>query len=335
MKISACLALAVALTAAPLLRAHDAAADMADAAKNFLAALDAGQRGKATFELKSDERENWHFIPKDRNGLTLKEMTPAQRHLAYALLGTGLSNDGFAKVTTIMSLEQILHEMENNAPHRDPEKYYFSVFGNPASDKTWGWRCEGHHCSVNFTIVDGKISGTPFFLGANPGEVKQGPRQGVRVLGGEEDAGRMLVTHLNDDQKKVAVLPVEVPKDVLSEAKKAVDPLTPSGLSAATMTAEQRVLLRDLVSVYLHRARPDVAESELAQIDKAGFDAVHFVWIGGTERGQPHYYRVQGPTFLLEYDNTQNGANHPHAVWREFKGDFGRDFLAEHLKEAH
>jgi hypothetical protein len=320
----------------PAARAHDAAADMAEAAQAFLAALSGDQRAKASFDLGAEVREDWHFIPKDtRPGLQLKEMDQAQRHLAYALLGSGLGTDGFVKTTTVMSLEQILREMENAPDRRDPEKYYFSIFGKPEAAGTWGWRCEGHHCSVNFTVVAGRLSGTPNFLGANPGEVKSGPRAGLRVLAEEEEAGRTLVKHLNDDQKKIAILPGDAPADILTAAQRTIEPLTPGGLAAGTMTVEQKALLRDVISVYLNRARPELAAAEWKQIEDAGFDAVHFVWMGGEERGQPHYYRVQGPTFLLEYDNTQNGANHPHAVWREFKGDFGRDFLAEHLKKDH
>jgi len=320
----------------PIGRAHDAAADMAEAANAFLAALSDGQRAKTSFELASDIREDWHFIPKDtRPGLPLNEMDPAQRHLAYALLGSGLGTDGFRKTALIMSLEQILREIEQAPERRDPEKYFFSIFGKPEAAGTWGWRCEGHHCSVNFTLVAGQLSGTPNFLGANPGEVRSGPRAGLRVLAEEEDAGRTLVTHLNDDQKKVAIVPGDAPADILTAAQRSIEPLKPGGLAAGTMTAEQKTLLRHIIDAYLNRARAELAAAEWKQIEQAGFDAVHFVWMGGLERGQPHYYRVQGPTFLLEYDNTQNQANHPHAVWREFKGDFGRDFLAEHLKEDH
>jgi len=317
-------------------RAHDAAADMAEAARAFLAALDPEKRAQATFELGSDVREDWHFIPKDdRPGLPLKAMDPTQRHLAYGLLGSGLGSDGFLKTALVMSLEQILRDMEQAPDRRDPEKYYFSIFGTPEAAGTWAWRCEGHHCSVNFTIVQGQLSGTPNFLGANPGEVRSGPRAGLRVLAEEEDVGRTLVTHLNEDQRKIAILPGDAPSDILTGAQRVIEPLSPGGLAAATMTAEQKTLLRTLIDVYLNRARPELAAAEWKQIEAAGFDAIHFVWIGGLERGQPHYYRVQGPTFLLEYDNTQNQANHPHSVWREFKGDFGRDFLAEHLKADH
>jgi Protein of unknown function (DUF3500) len=318
------------------LQAHDAAGSMVNAAQNLIATFDEAQKAKAFFAFSAEERQNWHFIPKERLGLTLHDMTPPQRHLAYVLLGTGLSDDGFAKVGTIMSLEQILRELENNPEKRDPEKYHFSIFGDPTQDKTWGWRCEGHHCSVNFTLVDGKISGTPSFMGANPGQVLDGARKGLRVLGTEEEAGRTLVKMLTPEQQKSAILPGDAPKEMITEAKRQVDPtLTAGGLPYAQLTPEQKQALKALVNLYVGRMRPEVAAAELAQIDAAGWEAVLFAWIGGTDRGQPHYYRVQGPTFLIEYDNVQNGANHPHAVWREYKGDFGTDLLAEHLKAEH
>ena len=234
-----------------------------------------------------------------------------------------------------MSLEEILRDIERNPDRRDPEKYYFTIFGDPVTDKRWAWRCEGHHCSVNFTIVDGKIAGTPSFFGANPGVVRDGARQKLEALRDEEQAGRALVRSLTDEQKAQAVLPGEVPKDILSEARKQAEKLNPPGLAAGTLTADQKKLLRGIIETYIGRVRPELAAGELAEIDKAGFETVHFVWSGGTEPGQPHYYRVQGPTFLLEYDNTQNNANHPHSVWRDFNGDFGKDLLAIHLGHAH
>jgi hypothetical protein len=326
--------LAASFTVRPASAHRPAAESMADAAKNFLSSLEEPQRAKATFKLQDDERLNWHFIPKERLGLKLSEMNGAQRHLAYALLGSGLSDDGFSKATTIMSLEQILREMEKDPVKRDPEKYQFSIFGEPGS-ANWGWRCEGHHCSVNMTIAEGKVSGTPSFFGTNPGEVKAGGRVGLRVLGTEEDLGRSLYKALNEEQKKTALLPGDAPKEVLSEAQRKVTPLPEAGLPYTQLTGGQKGQLEALVSLYLGRMEADVSAAELEQIKTAGWDKVHFVWMGGEERGQPHYYRIQGPTFLIEYDNTQNNANHPHAVWREFNGDFGEDLLGAHFKAAH
>lgn len=314
--------------------AHDAEAEMAAVAKNFLASLDEAQRKEAHFPFNTDERENFHFVPKDRKGLALKNMRPEQIPLAFALLNSGLSTHGFAKATTIMSLEQILHELENGAAHRDPGRYYFAIFGEPGPKGVWGWRCEGHHCSVNFTIVDGHFSATPNFFGANPGEVKSGPRAGLRVLASEEDNGRALVQSLDEAQRKEAILSDEAPPDIFTSANRKIDPLSPAGLPASAMTEAQQKLLRTLIDDYIRRARTEIADAEWKQIEEAGFGNVHFAWMGSTEKGKGHYYRVQGPTFLLEYDNTQNSANHPHTVWREFKGDFGRDILAEHYKTA-
>ncbi|MBN8249747.1 MAG: DUF3500 domain-containing protein [Verrucomicrobia bacterium] len=312
--------------------------DMAGAANAFVAALTPEQKTKASFAFDAAERENWHFIPKDRNGLPLKEMTPAQRHLAYGLLSSGLSPRGYGKVATIMSLEQILQDMEgpNRRFPRDPELYYVSVFGTPGPKGFWGWRVEGHHLSVNFTLSDGvPVAGTPSFLGTNPGEVRTGARAGLRVLGAEEDLARSLVTSLNESQRAKAVVSGKAPDDILTVAQAVADIGAAQGLKQADMTPAQQDLLRQILEEYVGRLRGDVAAADLAQIRAKGFDTVVFAWAGGLERGQPHYYRVHGPTFLLEYDNTQNDANHVHAVWRDFQGDFGRDLLAEHLKANH
>jgi Protein of unknown function (DUF3500) len=337
LSLQSCLqvAAAVSFLSPSALRAHQPPAEaMAQAAKTFLTSLDDGQKAKATYKLTDDERLNWHFIPRERMGLRLSEMNGGQRHLAYALLGSGLSDDGFSKATTIMSLEQILREMESDPVKRDPEKYHFTIFGEPGS-ASWAWRCEGHHCSVNMTTADGKISGTPSFFGTNPGEVKAGQRQGLRVLGGEEDTGRALLKTLSAEQKQAAILPGEAPKEVLSEAQKKVTPLPDQGITFSALTPAQQTALKELISLYLGRMEAPVVEGELKQIGEAGWEKVRFAWMGGEERGQPHYYRIQGPTFLIEYDNTQNGANHPHAVWRDFAGDFGADLLGEHLKAEH
>src|SRR5262249_17996235 len=200
----------------------------------FLAALTPEQQAKATFDFKDNERSNWHFIPKARKGLPFKELTPAQRPLAFALLSTGLSQDGYAKATTIMSLEQVLGELEGSkAPFaRDPEMYYLTIFGRPG--EKWGWRVEGHHVSVNFTLAGGQaIAATPSFLGANPAEVRQGPRQGLRVLAAEEDLGRKLVKSFDDAQRQTAVMAVAAPKDIITAAHAKVKPLEPVGLSFA------------------------------------------------------------------------------------------------------
>lgn len=308
---------------------------MAEAANNFLAALTPEQKAKATFEAKDDERQNWHYIPKARKGLPFKEMTPAQTKLGHALLSSGLSQRGYVKAVTIMSLEQVLRELEagRGTMVRDEDLYYVSIFGRPGTKETWGWRVEGHHLSLNFTIVNGReIGATPSFFGSNPAEVKEGPRKGLRVLAGEEDLGRALVKALNEDQQQVAITLKEAPKEIITAAARKVKPLETAGLPAARMTREQSAQLMQLVKEYVYRHRPEVADKDLEKIQKAGWDKVYFAWAGGTERGEGHYYRVQGPTFLMEYDNTQNNNNHIHAVWRDFENDFGEDLLRRHYE---
>lgn len=313
-----------------------AQSDVTEAAKALLATLTPEQAAKAKFDLGSAERFNWHFIPKERKGLNLKEMTPAQDNLAFGLLGSTLSQRGFMKATTIMSLEQILHEMEQGrGPKRDPELYFVSIFGEPGA-KTWAWRFEGHHMSFNFTLAGDKIiSATPSFYGSNPGEVREGPRKGLRVLGREEDLGRKLVKSLNAKQQKIAIYTNKAPADIITAADRKARLLTPDGLPLSKMNSAQKEILWDIVKEYVFRHREDAAWEDLEQIRKVKSDKIFFAWAGGTERGEGHYYRVQGPTFLIEYDNTQNNANHPHAVYRNLQNDFGDDMLKRHYDASH
>ena len=312
--------------------------DMTDAAKNFLAALTPEQRAKAAFAADADERQNWHFIPKERLGLTMKEMTPAQRHLAYGLLSSGLSSKGYLKATTIMSLEQVLQDMEGTARRfpRDPELYHFSVFGSPDVHGTWGWRVEGHHLSLNFTLVEGAFgAGTPSFMGTNPAEVRQGSRAGLRVLGAEEDLGRALVKSLDESQRNEAVFSKIAPEDVVTGAERVAAITNSVGVLVGRLDAGQQAIVDQLLREYCGRLRAELASVDLAQIDAAGRDRIRFAWAGGFEKGEKNYFRLQGPTFLLEYDNTQNDGNHAHSVWRNFANDFGRDVLKAHLERSH
>lgn len=310
--------------------------EMAGAAQSFLASLSSDQKSKATFEMKSDERVNWHFIPRARKGLPWKEMRPEQRHLAQALLDTGLSQRGLMKASTIMSLEQVLKELQTGStPVRDPDLYYFSVFGNPGEKEAWGWRVEGHHVSLNFTLVPGKpIAVTPSFFGSNPAQVRSGPRKGLRILSREEDLGRQLLLSLSEEQKKVVIYTNAAPKEIITAADRNARLLHPDGLAMNKMTKAQAEVLWDLVQEYVRRYRPEIADKDLERIQNAGLDKVHFAWAGEIEPGKGHYYRVQGPTFLMEYDCTQDGANHIHAVWRDLERDFGDDVLKRHYEET-
>lgn len=319
------------------LTAHSPTEAMAEAAGAFLKVLTPEQRAKAAFPVKHAERTNWHFIPKDRNGLPWQEMTAPQRKLAHALLASALSETGLRKSTNIMTLESILHDLEGAARRfpRDPQLYYLSIFGEPeGANQTWGWRVEGHHLSVNLTIVNGReVAVTPSFLGANPAEVREGLHAGLRILAAEEDLARQLLGALNEEQLKTAIIANKAPRDILTGNERKAKPLEAVGLASAKMTAAQNELLLRLVREYVHRYRKELADQDLAKIQKAGWDKVLFAWAGSVKRGEGHYYRVQGPTFVLEYDNTQNNANHIHSVWRDFENDFGEDLLRRHYQQ--
>jgi hypothetical protein len=329
---------ALLLVTPAISRAHAPAVDMLEAANALLGALSADQKKQATFDLTHTERENWFFTPVPRQGLPLKQMDKKQQDLARALLRTGLSHSGAARADAIMSMELVLRELENNSPagRRDPELYFVTIFGRPAADKPWGWRFEGHHLSFNFAVADGShVAFVPAFIGSNPAEVQSGPRKGERVLGEEEDLGRALVKSLDAAQLKTAVIETKAPNDMITGNKKQIEPLSPAGISAAQLTAKQRDQLMGLVKAYVGRNRAELADATVARITSEGVNNLSFAWAGGLERGEAHYYRVQGPSFLIEFDNTQNKANHVHSVFREFKGDFGRDLLREHYQNSH
>jgi len=346
--------LAAALVAAgaigSTIAAERSSATMATAATKFLAGLTAEQRQQATFPFESEERLRWHFIPTEtfpRKGLTVKEMTDPQRKLAHDLLKAGLSQRGYLTASSIMDLETVLGALEaaqraaatqppRNAPLvRDPVRYFFSVFGTPSATDTWGWRVEGHHVSLHFTVVKGTmVANSPSFFGSNPAEVREGPKKGLRLLAAEEDAARALVDSLDATQKTKAIFDATAPNDMITMANVNISPLSPTGLGADAMTPAQRDLLMKLIDVYAGKMAADIAADRLAKLKKAGIEKIGFAWAGDTAKGQKHYYRIQGPTFLVEYDNTQNDGNHIHSVWRDFNGDFGRDLLREHLKSV-
>ncbi len=309
---------------------------MTESANRFLAALSPEQKAKATFSFEDAERVNWFFVPIERKGLPLREMSPFQRHLASALLSAGLSQTGYIKAVTIMSLEDVLRIMEKDSgERRNPEKYYFSIFGTPSDTGTWGYRVEGHHISQNYTIVNGQVVDAPSFFGDNPAEVREGPRAGLRVLANEEDLGRAVVASLDAGQKKTAIVDEKAPGEILtSNSREAALKGQASGLSAARMTPAQFAKLTAVLDEYANNMPEQVAQARQEQIKKAGKN-IFFAWAGGQKRGDPHYYRIQTAAFLIEFDNTQNGANHSHTVWRDFTGDFGGDLLKAHYQASH
>jgi hypothetical protein len=307
---------------------------MTRAADRLLASLSDNQKTKAVFAFDDAERTNWHFVPLQdtqgrptRKGLPLQEMSDEQKETARALVKAGTSPGGFVKAMTIMSLESILRELEKGGRLvRDPQWYFFALFGSPSKTGRWGWRVEGHHLSLNFVIDGSKIvAATPAFFGANPATVKAGPRKGLRTLPEAEDLAQDLYRSLDDQQKKVAHQPKEFPEIEARNPKPAVG--APKGLVAAQMTEKQREILWRLLQAYAGRMPPEVGEQELAAA-REGLDTTHFAYAGGLEPGQPHTYRVQGPSFRVEFLNVQpdsanNPANHIHSVWRNIKGDFG------------
>jgi len=307
------------------------------AGEAFLKALSPEQRALAGLSFEDNQRQDWHYIPKARKGVPYKQLGQDQVQVANALLRAGLSQQGFHKVSTIMSLEPILRESEQGrGPVRDSELYYFCVFGEPQSTKPWGWSIEGHHVSLNYTIVNHSVpASTPSFLGANPAEVQHGPRKGLRTLSSEEDFARALLKSLDERQRGQAIVSESAPSDILSGNSRKTDPIKPAGLQATGLSGKQADILMHLLGEYAGNMAPDIAAARMGKLRSAGFNNIYFAWAGGFEHGQPHYYRIQGPTFLIEYDNIQNNANHIHSVWRDFSDDFGADLLAEHYKSAH
>jgi len=307
---------------------------MAEAAKKLLDQLSPEQRKKATYTFEDAERINWHFVPRQdkdkkftRNGVRVEEMTEEQTKAMLELLQTGTSESGYTQATTIMGLESILKELEKNgAMVRNPGWYFVTIFGTPGNTGSWGWRVEGHHMSLNFRIDNGVVTATtPFFFGANPAELKSGPKKGQRTLSDVEDLAINLFKSLDESQKKIAFQDKQFADVQEIPVAKVGEPV---GIPASKLTDAQKVTLRKLIESYANRLPGDLAELELNRVQEAGIDKVTFGYAGGTEPGQPHTYRVHGPTFVIEFLNVQadasgNIANHIHSSWRNLSGDFG------------
>lgn len=356
---------------------------MGEAAVTFLASLTPEQRAQATFPFTDqEERTRWFYTPNPRNGLPLAAMDRDQQRLAHQLVATGLSRAGYVTASTIIGLEATLDYLEGwkrPGRGRDPLLYYVSIFGEPSDRGAWGWRFEGHHISLNYTIAGGRIvAPTPTFFGSNPAEVPLGGTSVLRPLAGVEDLARELVQALGDEQRATAILAPVAPPDIVTGNRPHVvedalplptpvlsgAPLTedlqreteaqwramglapehleaiaysstPRGLAAERMSAAQREILEALIREYVNRMPEELAEIELNRLTQAGIEGIHFAWAGGIEPRQPHYYRLQGPRFLVEYDKTQNNANHTHSVWRDPDDDFGARLLARHYAASH
>jgi hypothetical protein len=312
--------------------------DMAKAASAFLQILSEKQKTKIEFGFNEEERYNWHYIPRSRKGLTLNEMDDQQIKAAFALLRTVLSDTGFKKANSIIQLENVLREVENrpsNDTHRDPGNYSFSIFGNPATDAIWAWRLEGHHLSFNFSSENDRlVSGTPSFFGSNPAVVLSGSEKGKYILKDEADLGFALLHSLNKAQMDKAIISNEAPGEILTAASRSAMINDPKGILYNELESPQQKIFLQLLSIYIHRYTRLFAEGMMKEIETAGLNNLRFAWAGDQQPGvgHPHYYRIQGPTIIIEYDNTQNNANHIHTVIRDLKNDFGGDELLKHYK---
>ena len=317
---------------------------MEKAVSAFLKTLNPAEKSEVMRAFDDTLRFNWHFIPREREGLNLKRMTPTQRAAAMNMVEVVMSDRGYAQIKEIIDLENVLLVLESRPPNdtrRDPENYAFLVYGTPGNKAPWGWRIEGHHVSMHYTSVDGHVSFTPNFQGSNPGHVLlEVPQKGVRVHGQEEDMGFQLVASLTEDQRKKVVLAEKSPYEIFSINKRKVDNMDKlQGLAMKDMTTDQQALFKNLIAIYLDRYHITLKNQQMAQLEKNGMGNIHFAWMGNTTlkmgKGEGHYYRIQGPTLLIEFDNTQNDANHIHTVVRDLTDDFAEDLLKLHYEESH
>ena len=310
--------------------------EMAAAARAFLQTLSDTQRARTQFPFNNVERTNWHYIPRDRKGLALADMTPTQQEAAHLLLRSALSDTGYEKTVNVVELEGILGQISGNVSFRDAEQYFLTVFGFPDNGEPWGWRFEGHHLSLNFSsVTDSLTATTPLFMGSNPAEVPSGPREGWRVLAAEEDLARNLLALLDDAQRTRAIISRRAPRDIITGADRAVRLEGFEGLPASAMTDVQKDALWSLIETYIGAVRGEWATARLFQLRETNPDSLFFAWAGGTAKGDGYYYRIHAPTLLIEYDNTQNDANHIHTVWRDPSGDWGdADPLSDHYARS-
>jgi len=321
------------------IEANAQGSSLAAKANEFLSLLNDDQVKKARYEFDDEERHNWHFVPRERNGLSFNDMNEKQRQAAHALLKGSLSDQGYQKATNIMALENILREVENRPAddkYRDPLNYYITIFGNPDGKNVWGWRLEGHHVSINFSSADNQIvSSTPTFWGSNPAIVRSGRHTGRQILKQETDLGFTLVNSLNTNQLKEAVISTTAPADIITGNQRKAELQDPKGLPYTSLTSDQKKLFMQLLNVYVKNYQLGFSKRLMEKIEKAGIDNLSFAWAGSLQPGAGHYYRIQGPMLLIEYDNTQNNANHVHTVVRDLTNDFAEDILREHYEKEH
>lgn len=309
------------------------------AAATFVKALEPELRKQTVFPFDDDERFNWHFVPRSRRGASLHDLSQAQLNAALNLLKESTSVQGFKKATDVMALEEVLREVENRSKddsYRDPKKFYFSIFGDPGSESPWGWRLEGHHISLNFSAVSEEIqSSTPSFFGSNPATIPSGSRKGEQILKQESDLGFALVNALTPAQLTKALVDEQAYSDILSGNKRKAALLNPQGISYKELNASQKKMFMSLLDVYVRNYELGFSKKLMKKIEDAGIENLSFAWAGSLKPGKGHYYRIQGPMLLIEFDNTQNGANHIHSVVRDLTNDFAEDILREHYAKEH
>lgn len=326
-------------------RAPATARRMAEAAQDYLSSLNESQRATTCLPFGDDRRYIWDYRPQEstpRNGLRLVSMTEDQQRKALALLDIGLSTRGADTVRKIINLEDPLREQEaiegRVTPFmRYPTNYSIAIFGQPGGRAPWAWHVGGHHVGLHFTVIDGdRIASVPLFFGANPAKVRHGPTAGQRTLPVEEDLARTLVKSLSSDEKRVAVVSATAYPDILTDKYRIANAFAPPrGLAWSRMTGQPRDLLMQLIRYYVERTNEELSSQYWRKLEQAGLDDITFAWAGSEEPGQGHYYAIKGTTFLIEYDNTQNGANHIHSVLRDISGDWGGDIIAAHYAESH
>jgi hypothetical protein len=331
--------------------------NMVDAAQKFLNALGTTLQSKAVMPINTEEQFNWHYIPTyvgalpnadklnlhKRSGVCIKEMSLEQRLAAHALLRSVLSTQGYLKATAIMHLEDVLREIEitlgRNVTEataiRDPELYFFAFFGSPSKDAPWGWRVEGHHLSLHFSLIGNRlIAPVPTFMGSNPAVVRHGTHTGSRIFNAEEFLARELFMSFDTRQLAQALIATIAPNEIITKNTRKAEMGTPVGLTVAKMTGAQRDLLMRLIQEYTGNFSSTLAETEFNKIKADGIEKIHFVWAGSNELGKAHYYRIHSAKLLIEYDNSQNDANHIHTVYRHLENDFGVDMLRQHYEKS-
>lgn len=311
-------------------------------AEKFLNSLNETQTAAALYKFESDERYNWHFVPKkDRTGIMLGDLNAQQQKHAFNLLNACLSDNAFNKTTEIIQLEVVLKELEKRKPddkYRDPTRYALVFFGRPSKKGAWGWRFEGHHISFSFSTLNNKlISATPGFLGANPAIVPSGPQKGKEVLKEETALGFQLLQALDPGQLNAAIIAGETPKDIVTFITRKAGIDKPEGILYSQLNKKQQQLFEQLLGLYVNRYQEKYSKNLLDEIKRDDMNKLRFGWAGAKnpETGKAYYYRIHGPGIIIEYDNSQNNANHIHTVVRDLKNDFGEDKLKEHLKTNH